>query len=129
MKFYKLLRSFNHTCQQILLNQMRRNSHIYVTSSHRRCSLKKGVLKKFQRKTSVLKSLFNKIADLQACNLLIKRDSTKDIFCKICQIFQKTYFGERLRMTASKLLFRVKPHWLIKIRYFKNTFQKTEAAV
>ena len=78
----------------------------------------------------MVESLFNKVADLQAYNLLLKRDSNTDIFCEICQILKNTYFGERLRTISSKLLFREKPHWLIKINYFdiENTFQKTEAA-
>ena len=31
MKFCKSFRFFNHTCKQVLQNQKRRNSHLYVT--------------------------------------------------------------------------------------------------
>ena len=48
--------------------------------SHRRCSVKKGVLKnfanftrKFHRKTPALESLFNKVAGLEAYNFIKKR--------------------------------------------------------
>ena len=35
-------------------------------------------------------------------------------FCEICEGFKNTYFEEHLRTTASKLLFREKPHRLNK---------------
>ena len=46
--------------------------------------------------------------------------------CEICEIFKNTYFEKPLRMTASKLLFREKPHWLNKMRFIDiaNTFHK-----
>ena len=53
------------------------NFRVYrLRSSHRRCSLKKGLLKNFtifHRKTSVLKSLFNKVAGLEVCNCIKRR--------------------------------------------------------
>ena len=108
MKFCKLLRLFNHTCQQIVQNQKRRNSHVYVTSSHRRCSVKKGVLKNFAnfKGKHLCWSLFL---------IKLKRDCNTDTFCEICEVFKNTYFEECLRETASKLLFSEKPRWLIKI--------------
>ena len=44
-------------------------------SSHRRCSIKKVFLKvrKFHRKTPVLESVFDKVACLQACNVIKRR--------------------------------------------------------
>ena len=47
-------------------------------------------------------------------------------FCEIFEIFKSTYFEEHLRTTASKLLFREKPHWLNKMRFINiaNTFHK-----
>ena len=50
--------------------------------------------------------------------LFIKKRLQHRYFCEICEIFKNTYFGERLRATASKLLFREKPHLLIKILGF-----------
>ena len=45
-----------------------------VRSSHRRCSVKKGVPKnfKFHRKAPVLESLFNRITGLQVCHFIKK---------------------------------------------------------
>ena len=45
-------------------------------SSHRRCSIKKSCSKKFRnihRKTPVLESLFNKVAELKACKFIKKK--------------------------------------------------------
>ena len=44
------------------------NMFSFRSSSHRRCSVKKGVLKNF-----VLESLFNQVADLQSSNFVKKR--------------------------------------------------------
>ena len=54
---------------------------------------------------------------MQICQ---KRDSNTGFFVK----FINTYFEEHLRATASKLLFREKPHWLNIIRFIDiaNTF-------
>ena len=51
-------------------------------------------------------------------------------FCEICEIAKNTYFEEHLRMTASKLLFREKPHWLSKMRFIDiaNTFHKDRSS-
>ena len=66
------------------------NSHssLFVSrSSHRRRSIKKGVLKK---KKPVWESLFQvlRYADL------LKEIPTQVFPCKICQIFKNTYFEE-----------------------------------
>ena len=63
----------------------------------------------------MLESIFNKIAGLQACSFIKKRLQHRYFFH---EIFKNTYFEERLRATASKLLFREKPHLLIKILGF-----------
>ena len=44
-------------------------------SSHQSCSIEKAVLKKFlniHKKTTVLESLFNRVAGLKACNFIIR---------------------------------------------------------
>ena len=43
---------------------------------------------------------------------------------------KNTYFEEHLRTTASKLLFREKPHWLNKMRFIDiaNTFHKDRSS-
>ena len=51
-------------------------------------------------------------------------------FWDICEIFKNTYFEKHLRTTASKLLFREKPHWLNKMRFIDiaNTFHKDRSS-
>ena len=69
-------------------------------SSHRRCFVKKGVLKnisKFTRKQLCWSLFFNKVAGLQACNFAKKR---LVFSCKICENFEITYFKEHLRTAA-----------------------------
>ena len=121
MKFCKLLRFFNHICKQILQNQRRRNSQVYVTSSHRRCSVKKGVLKNFAnfKGKHLCWSLFLiKLQAFRSATLIKKRLQHRHFFVKFVKLFKNTYFEERQRATASKLLFREKPHLLIKILGF-----------
>ena len=67
----RLRNSCNH------FSKMYRRNHRKCRSSHRKCSEKKGVLKKFNklhRKIPVLESLFNTVAGLQPASFL-KRDS------------------------------------------------------
>ena len=89
----------------ILQKQKRRNSHVYVKSSHRRYSLKKGVLKNFAnfKGKQLCWSLYLMKLQTWRPAALLKRDSNTDIFCQICEIFE-----ERLETTVSKLLFREK---------------------
>ena len=56
----------------------------------------------------------------------IKKRDSKETFSEICEIFKNAYFEEHLRTTASKLLFREKPHWPNKKRFtdIANTFHK-----
>ena len=62
-----------------------------LRSSHRMCSVKRGVLKllKFHGKTPVLESLFNKVASLRLQHRCLP--------VKICEIFKNIYFEEYLR--------------------------------
>ena len=53
-------------------------------SSHQRCSIEKAVLKKFlniYRKTTVLESLFNRVAGPKACNFIIRWTPTQQHRC------------------------------------------------
>ena len=53
-------------------------------SSHQRCSIEKAVLKKFlniYRKTTVLESLFNRVAGPKACNVIIRWTPTQQHRC------------------------------------------------
>ena len=51
-------------------------------------------------KTSVLKSLFNKVAGLMMCNFFKKKNSGTGFSCKFAKIFKKTYFVEHSRTDA-----------------------------
>ena len=63
-------------------------------SSHRRCSIEKGVLKNFAKFTG--KSLCRKI-------FLNKVAGSLQVFsCEFCEIFKNNYFVEHLQMAASK---------------------------
>ena len=83
--------------------------HTKASSSHQRCSLKKGFLKISQN--SQEKSLFfNKVAGLRPVTLLKKTPWQKCFpvnFLKFffqkssCEIFKSTFFTEQLLVTAS----------------------------
>ena len=61
-------------------------SEIVVLGLQIRCSQK---FLKFQRKTPVLESLFNKVADLQA----YQKETSPQVFsCEICKISKNTFF-------------------------------------
>ena len=49
----------------------------------------------------MLKSLFNKVAGLKACNFIKKDTSTQVFSSEYCEIFKKSYFQEHLRTAAS----------------------------
>ena len=63
-------------------------------SSHRRCSVEKGIFKNLQ---NLLK--FAKIVGVQTFRhaTLLKRDFNTDVSLEICEIFKNNYFGEHLR--------------------------------
>ena len=65
----------------------------FIEAVVRRCSSKKMFLKilKIQNKVSVLKSLFNKVAGLQAWNF-IKKTLTQEFSCEVCKIFENIVF-------------------------------------
>ena len=75
-------------------------------SSHRRCSVGKGVLRKlakFTGKPLCQSPFFNNVA---ACNF-IKKDAPKQVFsCEFCEISKNTLFTEHLRATASRCFFK-----------------------
>ena len=70
-------------------------------------------------KTSVLKSLFNKVAGLMMCNFFKKKNSGTGFSCKFAKIFKKTYFVEHSRTDAW-----VK--WTKKIVFTKSIHTKKE---
>ena len=81
-------------------------------STHHRCFVKKGVLKKFRKfqwKTPVLESLFNKVVGIQACNFR-KETRTQVLSYEICEISKNTHFEEHLRTATSDL--RISTHLL-----------------
>ena len=77
-----------------------------IRSSHRRCSIKNGVLKNFAKLTGkhLCQSLvFNKVAD-SACNFIKKETLVQVFSCEFCKIFKNTFYTEHLWTTASALL-------------------------
>ena len=58
---------------------------------------------KIYKKTPVLESLFNNVADLQVSRpgTLLKRAPTQVFFCKCCKTIKNTHFEKHLRMNAS----------------------------
>ena len=75
-------------------------------SSHRRCSVRKGVLRNFAKFTGkhLCQSLFfNKVAGPrpQACSF-IKKETLAQVFsCEFCEISKNTFLTEHLRANAS----------------------------
>ena len=67
-------------------------------SSHRRCSVKKDVLKDFVNFTG--KYLCWGLFLIKACNFLKKETPTQGLSCEIYEIFENTYFEEHLQMEA-----------------------------
>ena len=96
--------SYLHKCLKLYISQTKKS--LNSRSKHQRCLIEKAVPKKFlniHRKTTVLESLFNRVAGLKACNF-IKRDSntaTQVFSWEYCKIFKNTYSEENLRTTAS----------------------------
>ena len=63
--------------------------------------------RKIHKKKSVSESLFNKVAGIRPATLL--RDSGTVVLYKFCDIFKKTFYKKRLRVTISELGFRSSP--------------------
>ena len=77
-------------------------SILYDRSSHRRCSMKKGVLENFAKFIGkhLYQSLFFKSCRPQPCNFIKKGTLAKVFSCKFCEIFKNTFFTE----TSGRLL-------------------------
>ena len=73
-----------------------------LRSSHRRCFVRKGVLRnlgKFTEKYLCQRLFFNKVAGLKPATLLKNRFWHR--CCEFCEISKNTFFTEHLRATAS----------------------------
>ena len=80
-----------------------RNLKISSKSSHRRCSVKTGVLgniEKFTGKHLCQSLFFNKVAG-QAFNFVKKEALAQEFSCEFFEISKNTFFTEHLRTTAS----------------------------
>ena len=98
MKICNVLKSNQSAISKFSFNLLK--SYIFALSvtrsSHRRCSVKKDVLKNTAKITGnhLLQSFFfNKVAALrpQACNF-IKKEALAQVFsCEFCEIFKDTF--------------------------------------
>ena len=81
-------------------------------SSHRRCSIEKGVFRNFAKFTGkhLCQSLFfNKKAGLRPATLLKEETLAHVLSCEFCEISKNTFLTEHLRTTASeKLIYKLK---------------------
>ena len=72
-------------------------------TSHRRCSIKKGVLKNFKEDIGrhlCQNLIFNKVAGLRMATL--RKETLAHVFSfEFCEIFKSTFFTEHLWVTAS----------------------------
>ena len=59
-------------------------------SSHFKCSIKNAVPKIFgcYKKKPGLESLFDKVAELNACNFIIKKKTPTQVYCGYCEILK-----------------------------------------
>ena len=78
-------------------------------SSHRRCSVRKGVLRKFTGKYLCQRLFFNK----GACNFIKKDTLAQVFFCEFCEISKNTFFTEYLRATASNVIYRFRTMFVL----------------
>ena len=51
----------------------------------------------------MLESLFNKIADLQGCNLIKKVTAAQVFSCDYCETLKNTYFEKHLQTAAFEI--------------------------
>ena len=95
-------RNFYNSCKYWSTVRIPDSSQIITsTSSHRRCSVKKGVLRNFansQENTCVKVAFLIKLA----CNLIKKENLAQVFSCEFCEVFKNTLFIEHLRVTASE---------------------------
>ena len=71
-------------------------------SSHRRCSVRKGVLRNFTKFTGKRLCWFSFLIKLQALNFIKKENLTQVFSCEFCKISKNTFFKEYPRETASR---------------------------
>ena len=87
---------------------------------------KKTLTQKFRKshsETSVLvESLYNEVAGLKVCSLLIKRLQHKCFTVKIFQIFKNTYFEEHLRTATSVKAYFIKFVLPLDTSYFLSSY-------
>ena len=77
-------------------------------SSHRRCSVRKGVFRdfaKFTGKYPCQSLFFNKVVDLSPATLLKKETLAQVFSCEFCKISTNTFLKEHLWVTASEHYF------------------------
>ena len=77
----------------------------YYKSSHRRYSVRKGVLRNFAKLTGNSYARFSFLIKLQAwpANLIRKQTLAKLFSSEFCEIFKNTFFIEHLWTTASDI--------------------------
>ena len=69
--------------------------------------LKTGVFLRFcniRRKTPVLDSLFNKVAELKACVFIKKETPTQEFSCEYCKIFKSSFLQNTCSLYFSEIL-------------------------
>ena len=83
-----------------LLNEYE-NTWYWLRSSHRKCSVRKGVLRNFAKFTAIhlCQSLFFKTRNF------IKKETLTQVFsCEFCEISKNTFLTDHLWATASRRL-------------------------
>ena len=85
--------------------------NIIFRSSHMQMFFKTGVIRNFAvftEKHLVLKCLFNKVADLMACNFFwsLSESSTQVFYCEYCKIFTKSIFYRTPLVAAFVILIK-----------------------
>ena len=103
-----------HTCPE-LNNSGRSLSMLYLgisiglfKSSHRRCSVKQGVLRNFAKfigKHLCQSLFFNKVAGPRPATLFKKKTLSQLFSCEFCKISKNIFFTEHLWATASEKIF------------------------
>ena len=87
----------------MLLVENQMEYSILNRSSHRSCSVRSGVLKKFTKfiGENLCQSVFFNKVHAEACNF-IKKETLGQVFsCKFWENFKNTFFTEHLWTTAS----------------------------
>ena len=98
---------YTHIQSQALSHILYRKTYYHLyRSSHRRCSVRKSVLRNFAKSTGKYlcqSFFFNKIEGLSpdACNFIKKEILAQVLSCEFPEISKNTFFTEHLRKTAS----------------------------